>query len=232
LSLLMPAGKASPSLAGRLQFYLKALVLAVAKGQKTLRDAILKGQYQFPAGPYYGGSSPEAQKKLVDEVLARRVPGHQAVLLLDYHTAYGNRGQLHLFATTPSDDAMRQQIGQVFEGRAIDWPEGDFYTISGDYTAYLADRLLKQYRIPKVVPMTFEYGTLNNLSLAGSLDSLYRVVVDCQGHGNGFVSSQAQAACRRLTQDMYYPADPAWQLAVLAETRLVLPKALERFSRL
>jgi len=98
--------------------------------------------------------------------------------------------------------------------------------------AYEAAYLSRELSVPQVVPMSLEYGTLDNLGLPGALESLRRVVLDCQGRRNGYASPDAERRCARLTRELYYPSAPSWRRRIMAQTRTVLEAALMRFDQL
>lgn len=184
----------------RFAFYPKTIRYILKYGMGNLRQAILKGQYQFPEGIFFGGKTFEPHVSLIQNELVRVGEGFEKVLLLDLHTGFGQRGKLHLFGDrTPYIDL--DHMNKVFKGQSIDYgSEKEFYVISGGFTVFLAKLFHQKTKFAGVV---YEFGTVDGHKPLGSLDSLYRMINEKQN--------------KTLFKEMFYPEDPAWRQSVLEQ---------------
>jgi hypothetical protein len=209
----------------------RLLALAAYHGMGVVRQAILQGQYRYPAGLYFGGQSFSAQKRAVEPLLKKVCAPHKVVLLVDLHTGYGNPGQLHYYPSEIRDPRAQTLLKKLFANYPIDSASenSSFYRISGDFGEYVA-----KIQAPDAVcvPMTFEYGTIGNLSIRGSLRSVNTMIVENQGHHHGYGNDQSKARIQKLFRELYIPSSPDWRGAVIQQARDVLPIVLERMKAL
>lgn len=181
----------------RLMFYPTAISYILKYGMENLRKAILKGQYEFPEGIFFGGKEFEPHVSLVQNEIMRVGEGFEKVLLVDLHTGYGQRGKLHLFGDRSPfiDQAF---MDEVFRGQTVEYgQEKDFYVISGGFTVFLAKLFHQKSKFAGVV---YEFGTVDSHKPLGSLDSLYRMINEKKDPA--------------LFKEMFYPQSPEWRKAV------------------
>ena len=75
---------------------------------------------------------------------------------------------MHLFVNPIGDSVVEAGLKRVFAGETIDWGSGtDFYTINGAYV----DMISAMFGGAVVLPMFFEFGTMNSSTTFGSLRS-------------------------------------------------------------
>lgn len=191
----------------RLSFYASAISFILKYGMNNLRKAILRGQYQFPDGIFFGGKKFEPQVSLIQNEVDRVGEGYQKVILVDLHTGYGQRGKLHLFGDrSPFID--QQYMNQVFKGMPIEYgQEKDFYAVTGGFTVFMAKLFHGKSKFAGVV---FEFGTIDSHKPLGSLDSLYRMVNEDKD----------------LFLEMFYPKSTEWRIKVLEQFQKSLKRAL------
>lgn len=192
----------------RLSFYPSALSHIMKSGMENLRKAILKGQYEFPQGIFFGGNKFEPQVSLIKNQI-ERIGSYEKVLLIDLHTGYGKRGKLHLFGDrSPFIDI--HHMNEVFKNLPVEYGhEKDFYVITGGFTVFLAKLFHNKSKFAGVV---FEFGTIDSHKPLGSLDSLFRMVTEKQN--------------KALFKEMFYPASPEWRGAVLDQFQITLRSIL------
>lgn len=204
-----------------------ALRFALMQPRDELQQAILQGQYDHPLGIFYGGDAFEPSREQLDPVLREAVEEHDKVFLMDFHTGFGERGELHLFGApglgTPA------AVDAVFEGYEIDTGEGDenFYETDGDmilYVGELAAEANKTY-----VGMTMEYGTLDSHTDVGALQSLVNTKLENQGFHHGYADG-VEAQIEETFLQSYFPVEPQWRREIMTQTRDLLPVLIERFT--
>lgn len=230
--LLNPEGVADLGSLDHRLFAERAVLRIVRHGMPALRQAALQGQYQLPHGIYFGGRDFEPQKAGLEALLRRVTAGQAAVMAIDLHTGYGERGTLHLYPNPPLVPRILEDTETVFAGQHIDWPQNDpmFYVTTGgfiDWVGKLLDLETQRY-----VPIAFEYGTLDSQTTAGALDSIHRLVIENQGWHHGHATPEDEAEVRRRFREMFYPSSPAWRTDIIVDTAALWPGVLARFGAL
>lgn len=210
----------------------RAVLMILRHGMPTLRQAALQGQYEQEHGIYFGGHDFEPQKAGLESLIRRVAPGYGAVMTIDLHTGYGERGTLHMYPNPPLVPRIQDDTEKVFAGHHIDWPHKDptFYSTTGgliDWIGKLLDLEAQRY-----VPMVFEYGTLNSQTTPGALDSIHRMVLENQGYHYGHATPADEREVRRRFREMFYPSSPRWRTEILTRTAALWPGILERFGKL
>ena len=228
-SLINPEGQINTRSAFHVFYHLIAVSRMLTASMKSLRQAILQGQYEFPRGVYFGGSDFEPQITGIAPAVKAAAKDYPLVMNIDLHTGYGERGKLHLFPNPVEDTKTREMMETVFRGYGIDWGDSDdFYTVTGDFSGYLGKLLGNR----TYLPMTFEYGTLNSQTTMGSLKSLHTTISENQGIQFGFSSPENEKRVKTRFKEMYYPSSEAWKIKVVRDTRELLKASLERFITL
>lgn len=205
-------------------FYFQALYLIYNHSIDTLRRSILKGQYSFPKGLYYGGDTYQPEFHAIKTIWDTELPGYEKIVYVDLHTGYGEKGKLHLLAGD-SESELGKKLQSVFSPTDIDFGNSkNFYQTTGDVLTYFEENY-KKYA--DVYPITFEFGTLNSQSTLGSLDSLYRMISENQAHWYKTDSENSKSDLKKLFKDMFYPSDFEWRDKVLSQTKREVDKILK-----
>ncbi len=223
-----PKGKVKVGSLRNRFFFIEAIKEIVEKSMPVLRQAILQGQYEFPEGLYYGGNDFEPQIKDLVPIIDTICNPYQTVFAIDLHTAWGERGKLHLFPN-PVEESVKKRMEDVFEGFHIDWGDSDdFYTYTGDFNSYIGK--INNDKI--FIPMMFEYGTMDSQTTIGSIKSLHVMIQENQVEQYGFVSEEDLKKAKEDFIEMDYPSSDAWRSHIIDETKIVLDKSLKLFSEL
>lgn len=83
--------------------------LADRHGQWTVDDALSRGQYEFPDGYYYGGSSPAWPQRMVAAIASRGLRQARRVAVIDWHSGPVGDGELiYLCYDDRDSDAFRR----------------------------------------------------------------------------------------------------------------------------
>ena len=177
-------------------FFLGAVANILRYGMDNLRKAILKGQYEFDKGIFFGGRDFEPQVSLLKDEILSRAEGFRKVTLIDLHTGYGEKAKLHFFGDkSPFIDS--DHMKKTFKDLQVDYgQEKDFYAVTGGFTVFVAKLLHKKSEFAGVV---FEFGTIDSHKLKGSLESLYRMINEE----------------KESFKEMFYPESPEWRRAVI-----------------
>jgi hypothetical protein len=227
--LFNPAEPAKTGVLARAIFYAKAIKAIYQHSMASLRDAVLRGQYEFPEAIFFGGQHFEPQKDILEKRLTQYGTGYGQILLIDLHTGYGARGQLHLFADQ-SPEMNKAYIEKVFAGRKLDYgQQKDFYQVTGSFVSFAAKLFTGERFTGKTrfAPMVFEFGTLDSQKTLGSVDSIYRMTIENQLHHHGATSPEDEKEIRRLFREMFYPSEAAWRASALQQFKADLTLALK-----
>ena len=215
------------SLANRC-FHLRAIGLIAQHGMRTLRQAVLQGQYQVPRGVYFGGQALEPQLAALGPRVQRILDTYPLSISIDLHTGYGARGTLHLFFDSPKDQRVRARLEAVFAGQHIDWGSGaDFYAVTGDFVGWLGSLRRSGLHLPAV----FEYGTMDSQTTMGSIKSLHVTMLENQGAQHGYASPADEAKIRRDYRELFNPSSPQWRTKVIQDSRAMLRAVLANWPR-
>lgn len=226
---LNPKDKLSGSFFELAGSYLKMAYYIAQYGIPDLRQAILKGQYSFPKGLYYGGSSPEPQANFIKDQFETAMSGKEQILHLDIHSGYGNRGEVHFFPN-PIPNHLLPLYKAMFLGYKLDIPDEseDFYEVSGDLSSFLMAR----YPEKSVVSLALEYGTNNNIDTLGSIRSLQIMRRENQAYHHGVSNDSVSKRVAHEFVEMYNPSDEQYRRDILEQTAALWPKILENFSKI
>lgn len=223
--LFNPTEPATTGFFHRLGFYFKAVYAIYQHSMAVLRAAILSGQYEFADSIFFGGKDFEPQKAILEGILTKYALGYAHVLMIDLHTGYGARGQLHLFADkTPEMDGP--YIEKIFAGQKLDYgQQKDFYQVTGSMVSYAAKFFTGKARF---APMVFEFGTLDSQKTLGSIDSLYRMTLENQLAHHQANSPEDAKQIRDLFREMFYPSSVEWRQSALKQFKTSLSLALQK----
>ena len=223
--LINPKGEVQTKSKANRFFFLRAIRDIIKESMPVLRQAVLQGQYEFPEGIYFGGKDFEPQIRDLVTIIDTICDPYQTVFAIDLHTAYGERGKLHLFPN-PVEEKVKKRMETVFDGFHIDWGDtDDFYTYTGDFVSYIGK--INNDKI--FIPMAFEYGTMDSQTTIGSIKSLHVMVLENQGDQYGYKSVDDSIKVKNDFIEMDYPSSESWRSHIIDETKIVFDKSLKRF---
>ncbi len=229
-SLINPRGKVDIR-QGRHRFFVLAVARKLMRHSiQTMRRDIMRGQYEKRDGLFYGGKEQESPIRALLPQLRTVLERYPMVLLLDLHTGHGKRGELHLFLD-PIDDARQRALieDNLFRGYPIDWgDEKGFYQVTGAF----ADLIKSLGKGKTVIPMTFEYGTIDNHKVRGSIAALHRAVLENQGFNYGYARPADETIVKARFLELFYPSAPTWRSAIMSKSRDLLRVTLDRYNAL
>jgi len=224
--LLNPDEKANPENLKNKFFLLVAVQNLVSESMKSLRQAIMQGQYQYENGLYFGGRQFESQVRLIAPVILKYAKNYEKIMDIDMHSGYGELGVLHLFPDPVEDVKVKTAIEQVFAGHRVDWGDSDdFYTSYGGFSDYVGKLLPTKF----YMPMVFEFGTLNSQTTLGIVHSLQNMVLENQGFHHGYSSAKVKEEISVNFREMYCPSSPLWRSKVIADTRNMMGTVFRNF---
>lgn len=226
--LLMPEGPVALNNFRNRFFHLVAINKIVQESMPVLRQAALQGQYEYEEGIYYGGNRYEPQIEAVESILKTVISEHDIILNIDLHTAYGKRGNLHMFLNPVDDSVSLRNISAIFDTSKVDWGSAeDFYTINGEYVGWVGDMAGGTVYIP----MLYEFGTMDIQKTFGSLKSIQVMINENQGVNYGYKDKKVEAKVKSDFREMYYPSSHAWRSKVLKDAHIIMLDMMEKYSK-
>ncbi len=187
-------------------------------GFKSALGAILLGQYEFPFGLYYGGTSRQAETSHIIALFRRLMPDYKQTVLLDMHTGYGPRNQMSLV------NSYRELRSSVVLAERFDYSPvvsttpDEFYAIEGDMIDFVY--ALKSSRFPDIAlyAASFEFGTYGD-SIFDHLRELRTMILENQAYHFGTSSLKLRQRVARDFEALYSPQTPDWQAKAVQACR-------------
>jgi hypothetical protein len=201
----------------------EALALVDQRGMAWVRDGITAGQYRHPDGLHFGGDRTEESCALLEEVVAERLGGVEALFTLDLHTGHGPAGSVTLlcdqppesdqagFLTTLAADAVEATIGN---------PDATTGLKSGQIANGFADML----------PDATCFATSAEFGTVADEEQLAATYLESWVHRRGDRHDPAHREVIWRYRCCFTPDDPAWEAAALAGGRRLIASSLDAVS--
>lgn len=204
--------------------FAKSLWKLARYGKKELTQIVVGGQYQKPKGVYFGGHEHEIHVSIIKNEFTRLGEGYQKILHIDLHTGFGERGHLHFFTNRKS--TQLEGFAELFKGFHLDLGEDkDFYETTGSFEEFTVQTFADR----TVIPMTFEFGTMDSQTILGGFLSLKNMIYENQGFQFGYVDDQSREKTERDFLEMFNPSEPAWREKAVKDGAEALSTLVERF---
>lgn len=190
------------------------VIRAVRKyGIYSVREALLKGQKQFPKGMFFSGRTLDPNCSQLIDRIQDWTQDLQSVLHLSLHTGFGARGEMHLIEPVSLPRQSMDQIQQIFSQFPMHLAnDKDFYKVFGGFQDFVHKCLEKKV---SYLPMTLEFGTVNNQTLWGGLKSLVTMIKENQGYHYGYKSEKDQREIEKQYLELYYPSSEEWREKII-----------------
>jgi hypothetical protein len=227
--LFNPQGTANTKWTMQGKFYFKSILAFLINGKKTLLRA-LSGQYNDPTGPFYGGNSLQPETADIQLLITKYASYMDEIYHVDLHTGFGEKNRLNFIGTAvPNNPEARAALRKMFYTyQVVNGQDKNFYPTTGDLITWT----LKAFPEKVVIPMTFEFGTMDSQTILGGLTSLWITAVENQGHQHGYALDEDQSNVRDSFELLFNPQDEAWQRAVMTQSEEALTTTLKRFQAL
>ena len=209
-SMFQPQGPMPSVQWNRLLLAGQAVRLAVTGKSGMLRQALLAGQYEEPAGLYYGGTEWQPETQVMRRLYGDCLKATPHLVHIDLHTGYGPRDRMSV-VNSGLDPAPSTQWAQ-----RIDYPNvvaatsQEFYHIEGDMIDYMYRTRQADAPTTAMYATCFEFGCLGD-SLPAQIDSLWCAVASNRLRQHGAVNEGIAGEVRRLWREAYRPSEPSWE---------------------
>ena len=187
-------------------------------GQRPYEIALSGGQFNDPAGPFYGGQRPGFSRGVIESLIRHYLLANRRLAVVDVHTGLGPYGYGEVICDHPlGTDGLMTAIEWFGPGCGL--PE--IGKSSSVPKLGLLDYAWHQVMGSKSCFVTLEFGTLGTAALFDTLIDEASVwssseCVSC--HSKEIVATHMKAH--------FYPLDAYWREAVIFRARQVLHQAL------
>jgi hypothetical protein len=187
-------------------------------GPANLQHALSGGQYNHPAGVFYGGLGPTWSRRTQTQIFEAYLGAAAKVAIIDYHTGLGPWGYGEQIVTeAPGSEGYLR--AKAWWGAVIASPADGTSTsapITGDGLA-AAPRLLPR---AQVTAMALEVGTLPLEEVFGA------VRADAWLHAHGDLASPQGAAIKAQIRAAFYGDADDWKGMVAGQSLLAVRQAI------
>lgn len=196
-------------------FYRKAFLLLIKYGFPALQQAIAQGQYFYPKGIFYGGTSLAIEAKCLLEFFEHHLTSYSNVLGIDFHTGLGKYKQSSFFLEGDFSADKKKYVENILKTSVIHVEHGkkETYQTKGGLIA----RLKQLCPDKNFVMVTQEIGTAGPIKIIKALreENYYY-----QHH-----FSQRQPSAHRL-KAVFCPEDDEWKVTAVREGVMALSQLL------
>lgn len=195
----------------------------IAQGQAAFKQGFVRGQYNDPDIPYYGGDAPSIVRLTWEEIVNQYVcsPHIKKIWHLDCHTGDGPFGLLQLYINDREGQHVYQDACKLIDEDYVQMTPQYFANIAGDIVDYWSEFDIGN---AEVTPITLEFGT-SSAKIEG-IDVL-NAILTRNILQNKFNDHHPKAAkiIQRM-RDAFAPRSEAWHKAVELQSKAIWEKFL------
>lgn len=188
-------------------------------GEQAFSDAYNGGQYSHADGIFFGGRREQWSHAALREAIGTHVGHARMAAMIDLHTGIGPAlGHIFLGFHAPGSPAWRR-AGDWWGARAVN-REGVTHKAVAHYKGLLVDAFCDWLPGTETTATVVEFGTLPR-------PEMQRAVLSGRWLRFRGRSDPAQAArLKAQYREAFFPEDPRWRAAVLAQSRSVIDQAV------
>lgn len=187
-------------------FFPEAAWSVIRHGFNTLKQAIAGGQYDFPKGIYYGGSTMQESNQILSRILTERMSRTKRMYAIEIHTGLGDWAKDVLFWPLPLSNPKSKTFSALLgEQLSTDAPEeGVGFRTPGDL----------QNEAPKLLPQTEMYWLLQEFGAYGPVKTLRALRDENRFYQSG--GNNAEHWSKKMLLEAFTPGDKQWQETVVS----------------
>jgi hypothetical protein len=193
-------------------------------GEQAFSDAYNGGQFHHPDGVFFGGGGEQWSNRTFRRALSEHVAHAERAAIVDLHTGIGPFAE-HVFLCfhapgSPAHERARRWWGE----RAVN-RHGSTHKALAHYSGLLIDAFEAELGNAETTAMVVEFGTRSRADVQRANMSIRWLRF--HGKEDPPVAARVQADY----MEAFYPSDPAWRGAVLAQSRIFLDQAVDGIAR-
>ena len=177
-------------------------------GYTKAREYIVKGQYNYRDGLFYGGNKKEKNITILERILDKiSYTQFNQVYVFDIHSGLGSYGHLSLMVQQNTYRSLYSSINCNSTTQLVNMSIDNIYKDSkGSIVEGIATYLKKNEYEGKIFPIILEYGTYSNLQIfAGLLQENYWY----------FRDEENSSSMQIKLQELFYVDEDDWKKLVL-----------------
>lgn len=182
--------------------YLKDVFKILLKGNsKTVKNALLLGQYDSPQGLYYGGKGYEKETEFIIKLFEEALKTSKHLVHIDIHTGYGPRDTMSVVNSYLFEEDSKTFEKKINYSPVVKTENSEFYAMSGDMIDFLYTLRNERFKNVNLYSASFEFGILGD-SVASEIESLFRAILNNKLRFYG----STNASIKRKVKELYLEA--------------------------
>jgi hypothetical protein len=194
------------------------------KGEQAFSDAYNGGQYQHADGVFFGGGGEQWANRTFRRALREHVRHAERATIIDLHTGIGPYGEHVFLCFHPPGSAAYERARTWWGERAVN-RQGSTHKALAHYHGLLLDAFQAELEGAETTAMVVEFGTKTRAEMQRA--SLSLRWLRCHGEQHPQLAARVHADY----VEAFYPSDPAWRSAVLAQSQVFIDQALAGIAR-
>lgn len=192
-------------------------------GEQAFSDAYNGGQYEFADGVFYGGQREQWSNRAFHSALSAHVAGAEAAALIDLHTGIGNWCD-HVFLGFHAQGSPAWERARHWWGERAVNRQGSTHKALAVYQGLLVNAFIAALPDVETTATVIEFGTRSRQDMQKATLSLAWL----RKHGHRYPEVAARVQADYV--EAFYPSDPAWRAAVVAQSEAFLRQAVAGLS--
>ena len=192
-------------------------------GEKAFSDAFNGGQYSHPDGIFYGGARPQWANSAFRAAVETHLGRAHSVAFLDLHTGIGPWSEHVYLCFHPEGSPARARARAWWGERAVNL-QGVTHKKLATYSGTIIDAFAEMLPAAEITSIVIEFGTLPRRDMQRA--SLAQRWMRFEGPRDPVLAAKV----RREYEAAFYPADPEWRRAVLAQSRDFIDRGVAGIS--
>ena len=192
-------------------------------GEKAFSDAFNGGQYSHPDGIFYGGARPQWANSAFRAAVETHLGRARSVAFLDLHTGIGPRSE-HVYLCFHQEGSPARARARAWWGERAVNLQGVTHKKLATYSGTIIDAFAEMLPAAEITSIVIEFGTLPRRDMQRA--SLAQRWMRFEGPRDPVLAAKV----RREYEAAFYPADPEWRRAVLAQSRDFIDRGVAGIS--
>jgi hypothetical protein len=188
-------------------------------GEQAFSDAYNGGQYDYADGVFYGGARAQWANTAFHQAVREHVGHARHAAIIDLHTGIGPFLDHVFLCFHDEGSAARERARRWWGERAVNL-QGSTHKALARYQGLLVDAFIAALPKTETTAVVIEFGTRSRADMQKANLSLAWL------RKHGMQHPQQSASLFKEYIEAFYPSDPAWRRAVLAQSRVFLDQAL------
>ncbi|MEO5671680.1 MAG: M14 family metallopeptidase [Ramlibacter sp.] len=197
------------------------------RGEAAYQAAITRGQHEFPAGLFFGGTQPTWSNRTLRDVLRTHGSGAARIAWIDIHTGLGPSGVGERIYAGKDDEAAVARARAWWDGGGKT-PVTSIYdgsSSSAFLTGLMWTSIYDECPQAEYTGIAMEYGTLPVMQTVQALRAEQWL------HAHPEAPIELAAQIRQRMKEAFYTDTPQWREEIVAQARESLFQAAEGLAR-